>query len=49
MNMDSVNIAGGLIILVTGLVAVLVSITRIKLKTFTILNLGIFFSLYGLL
>ncbi len=33
MNMDSVNIAGGLIILVTGLIAVLVSIWSRKSKS----------------
>jgi len=48
INTDSLNIAGALIILVTGLIAVVVSVSGIKKKEFTLFNFGFFFALYGL-
>jgi len=48
INTDFLNISGGLIILVAGLIAVLSSLSRIKNREFTLLNFGFFFSLYGI-
>jgi hypothetical protein len=48
INTDFLNISGGLIILIAGLVAVLCSLSRIKNREFTLLNFGFFFSLYGI-
>ena len=48
INSDLFNIIGGLVLLVAGLIAVLISIPRLKTGEFTLLNLGFFFSLYGI-
>jgi hypothetical protein len=47
-NPDLINIPGALFILAAGLVAIAFSIPGLRKRDFTLLNLGLFFVLYGL-